>query len=218
MWAAMPSSSASSHTTVVCGQYFFLSGHQGKSMTNCSWKEQWSRNTLCRRTRADCEVLLSRDRAYFQAPHCAVLLGSHELITRALLLDSPLRLQNCSFPFLCSQCWPLGHPLHPILISKPPFQELKGNWSGRVYEAASFRSPYHINSCSHKSSNPHVTEFDRKTRGNAKHSLSQTSACGKQGCGVDQRVKSQSTQIVLKDENGNAGKGDYEELTGSRTL
>ena len=105
--------------------------------------------------------------AYYQGL-CSLLLESSSVLAEPFLPLPMIRVLTSRIP------------LHPVLISKPPFPKLKGCWWGTLCGADSFRGPCHVTSCpSTGTPDSHITELNRKEKWNVKENISQTSACGK---------------------------------------
>lgn len=179
--AALPPSSVSSHTTVVCGQYFSPTGHQGKKVWLIAVGKNNEPETPC----AEGPELVVRFYSQ-ETKHISSLLivlcfqKVMGLLPEALLLEFSSVLAELFLPLSMIIVLACRTRQHLILTSKPPFPMLKGHWWGTLWERDSFRGLCHVNSRpSNRTPNSHITDLTRKKRWNVKENLSQTFACRK---------------------------------------
>lgn len=138
--------------------------------------------------------MISRDRAYFQSSPCECSYGVTGLVPGPLPVEfssvlSQLFLLLPIFTVLASRTLPA--PTSKLLFSK-----LTRNWSGRLYEADSFKSHCHMNLCSSNKS-PSQSPTERKGAVLRRDFL-RLLFVENQGRGAEKRGRSQLTPSVLK--------------------
>lgn len=117
----MPSSLVGSHASVVCGLYFCQATKEKASVTNCIWREQWSRNTLG----------IPRLTANLSSPevewtsHLLSAFAQEQQAYQHLCLLISLYWQKLVLHFIASQYWPLKCTLHCILFPEAPLTKVE---------------------------------------------------------------------------------------------